>query len=384
MAVTTVPGVAERGAGAPPRTGPGGQATRTVSLDDRYEATEGTVLLSGMEAVVRLLLTQRRLDRLRHLSTALFVSGYEGSPLGGLDQQLQRAHDLLAGAGIVFSPGLNEELAATAVGGTQLVGELDGRRVDGVVGFWYGKNPGLDRAADAIRHANMSGTPPLGGAVALVGDDPLCKSSTLPSSCELTARALGVPVLTPASVADVLTLGLHAVALSRHTGLWSAMKIVADIADASATITLPALGELGIPLPDQTRPWHPRTLLGPGALEVEEDLFSRAHPPGARLRRAGRPQPHHQRAQPSPARRPRLGDGVRRHAACPERPRAWRGGSGRTSVCVWSRSTCPGRSARRPCAPWPTGCTRCWSSRTRPRSSKNSSRPPCTANPGNR
>ena len=278
MAVTTVPEVAERGAGAPPRTPRGGRATRTVSLDDRYDATEGTVLLSGMEAVVRLLLTQRRLDRLRHLSTALFVSGYEGSPLGGLDQQLQRAHDLLAGAEIVFSPGLNEELAATAVGGTQLVGELDGRRVDGVVGFWYGKNPGLDRAADAIRHANMSGTPPLGGAVALVGDDPLCKSSTLPSSCELTARALGVPVLTPASVADVLTLGLHAVALSRHTGLWSAMKIVADIADASATITLPALGELGIPLPDQTRPWHPRTLLGPGALEVEEDLFGERIP----------------------------------------------------------------------------------------------------------
>ncbi len=249
-----------------------------MSLDDRYEATEGTVLLSGMEAVVRLLLTQRRLDRLRHLSSALFVSGYEGSPLGGLDQQLQRAHDLLAGAGIVFSPGLNEELAATAVGGTQLVGELEGRQVDGVVGFWYGKNPGLDRAADAIRHANMSGTPPLGGAVALVGDDPLCKSSTLPSSCELTARALGVPVLTPASVADVITLGLHAVALSRHTGLWSAMKIVADIADASATITLPALVELGIPLPDQTRPWHPRTLLGPGALEVEEDLFAERIP----------------------------------------------------------------------------------------------------------
>ncbi len=245
-----------------------------VSMDDRYEATEGTVLLSGIEAVVRLLLTQRRLDSLRHLSTALFVSGYEGSPLGGLDQQLQRAHDLLTQADVVFSPGLNEELAATAVGGTQLVGELAGRRVDGVVGFWYGKNPGFDRAADAIRHANMSGTPPLGGAVALVGDDPLCKSSTLPSSCELTARALGVPVLTPASVADVITLGLHAVALSRHAGLWSALKIVADIADASATITLPALGDLGIPPPDRARPWHPRTLLGPGALEVEEDLFS--------------------------------------------------------------------------------------------------------------
>lgn len=185
---------------------------RAVSISDRYEATEGTVLLSGIEALVRLLLTQRDLDRARDLSTALFISGYEGSPLGGLDQQLQRAHQLLSEADIVFSPGLNEELAATSVGGTQLTGQLPGRRVDGVVGFWYGKNPGLDRAADAIRHANVSGTSPLGGAVALVGDDPMSKSSTLPSSCEQMARALGLPVLAPSSVGDIIPLGLHAVA----------------------------------------------------------------------------------------------------------------------------------------------------------------------------
>jgi len=247
---------------------------RTVSISDRYEATEGSVLLSGIEALVRLLLTQRRLDLSRHLSTALFISGYEGSPLGGLDQQLQRAHDLLVEADIVFTPGLNEELAATAVGGTQLTGELPGRRVDGVVGFWYGKNPGLDRAADAIRHASVSGTAPLGGAVALVGDDPLSKSSTLPSSCEQMARSLSLPVLAPSSVSDIIPLGLHAVALSRYAGLWSALKIVADLADASATVTIPALGRLGIPLPDQSRLWHPRTLVGPGALEAEEDLFT--------------------------------------------------------------------------------------------------------------
>jgi indolepyruvate ferredoxin oxidoreductase len=247
---------------------------RTVSISDRYEAIEGTVLLSGIEALVRLLLTQRRLDRLRELSTALFISGYEGSPLGGLDQQLQRAHELLTAADIVFTPGLNEELAATAVGGTQLTGELPGRQVDGVVGFWFGKNPGLDRAADAIRHASMSGTAPLGGAVALVGDDPLSKSSTLPSSCEQMARALGLPVLAPSSVSDLIPLGLHAVALSRYAGMWSALKVVADLADASATVTVPALGALGIPAPDQSRLWHPRTLLGPGALEAEEDLYS--------------------------------------------------------------------------------------------------------------
>ncbi|MGA2304944.1 MAG: indolepyruvate ferredoxin oxidoreductase family protein [Acidimicrobiales bacterium] len=245
---------------------------RTVSISDRYEATEGTVLLSGIEALVRLVLTQRRLDRLRNLSTAAFISGYEGSPLGGLDQQLQRAHALLVEADVVFAPGLNEELAATAVAGTQLTGELPGRRFDGVVGFWFGKNPGLDRAADAIRHASVSGTAPLGGAVALVGDDPLSKSSTLPSSCEQMARALGVPVLAPSSVGDIIPLGLHAVALSRYAGLWGALKIVADIADASATVAIPALGALGIPPPDQSRVWHPRALVGPGALEAEENF----------------------------------------------------------------------------------------------------------------
>jgi indolepyruvate ferredoxin oxidoreductase len=247
---------------------------RTVSISDRYEATEGTVLLSGIEALVRLLLTQRRLDQMRNLSTAAFISGYEGSPLGGLDQQLQRAGALLTEAGIVFAPGLNEELAATAVGGTQLTGELPGRRFDGVVGFWFGKNPGLDRAADAIRHASVSGTAPLGGAVAVVGDDPLSKSSTLPSSCEQMARALGVPVLAPSSVADIIPLGLHAVALSRYAGLWGALKIVADIADASATVAIPALGALGIPAPDQSRIWHPRALVGPGALEAEENFVT--------------------------------------------------------------------------------------------------------------
>ncbi|HVA07113.1 MAG TPA: indolepyruvate ferredoxin oxidoreductase family protein [Acidimicrobiales bacterium] len=245
---------------------------RSVSISDRYEATEGTVLLSGIEALVRLLLTQRRLDTQRGLSTALFISGYEGSPLGGLDQQLAGARALLQEADIVFVPGINEELAATAVGGTQLTVELPGRRVDGVVGFWYGKNPGLDRAADAIRHASASGTSPLGGAVALVGDDPLSKSSTLPSSCEQMARALGTPVLAPSAVADIIPLGLHAVALSRYAGLWTAMKIVADLADASATVRLPSLPTLGIPAPDQDRQWRPRALVGPGALAAEEDF----------------------------------------------------------------------------------------------------------------
>jgi indolepyruvate ferredoxin oxidoreductase len=246
---------------------------RSVSLGAHFEMAEGTVLLSGIQALVRLFLTQRHLDTARGLSTGLFISGYEGSPLGGLDQQLMRSHTLLEQNGIVFTPGVNEELAATAVGGTQLIGELPGRRVDGVTGFWYGKNPGLDRAADAIRHASMSGTNPLGGAVALVGDDPQSKSSTLPSSCELMARSLNTPLFAPASVGDIVPLGLHAVALSRFAGVWSMLKILSDLADATATVDFPALDQLGIPRPDRSRLWRPPDMLGPATVALEENLL---------------------------------------------------------------------------------------------------------------
>ena len=199
------------------------------------------------------------------------MSGYEGSPLGGLDLEITRQAELLGEAGVVFRPGLNEELAATAVAGTQLLGELPGRRYDGVAGFWYGKNPGFDRAADAIRHGNYSGTAPLGGAVAVVGDDPMCKSSTLPSSCELMAQGLLVPLLTPATVGDVLTVGLHAVALSRYAGTWTVLKVVADIADAAATVDLVDPTSF-VPLPDTGREAHEPILVGPRSLDAERRL----------------------------------------------------------------------------------------------------------------
>ncbi len=248
-------------------------ALRAVSLADKYTATSGSVFISGIEAIVRLTLDQRRLDRGRGLNTAAFVSGYEGSPLGGLDLELQRNSSLLEEATVVFRPGVNEELAATAVAGTQLLGQLPGRRHDAVTGFWFGKNPGLDRAADAIRHGNLSGTSSLGGAVAFVGDDPTCKSSTLPSSCEQMTRSLLVPLLTPTCVADVLTLGLHAVALSRYAGTWVAMKIVADIADGSATVALEDPASF-IPRPDIEREIHEPVLVGPQSLDAEHRLHS--------------------------------------------------------------------------------------------------------------
>jgi indolepyruvate ferredoxin oxidoreductase len=244
-----------------------------VTLDDKYGAESGPVLISGIQALVRLTLDQRRLDARRGLDTGVFVSGYQGSPLGGLDRELLRARRHLDPQGIVFQPGVNEELAATAVGGTQLLGNLAGRRHEGVTGFWFGKNPGLDRAADAIRHSTVSGTAPLGGAVAWIGDDPFSKSSTVPSSCEPMCRSLHMPLLAPGSVAEVLELGLHAVAISRHAGLWSGLKIVADIADASATVEAGAALD-AVPEMAPREAHEPPILLPPTNLEAEHDLLT--------------------------------------------------------------------------------------------------------------
>jgi indolepyruvate ferredoxin oxidoreductase len=246
---------------------------REFALEDRYTATSGPILLDGMQALVRLMLDLRRLDTLRGRNTGVFVSGYQGSPLGGLDIELQRAARYLEPAGIVFRPGLNEELAATAVAGTQLLGELPGATRDGVTGFWYGKAPGLDRATDAIRHGNLSGTAPLGGAVAVIGDDPMAKSSTVPGSSDQTCRALWMPVLAPSTIEEILTIGLHAVEISRHAGVWAAFKIVTDLADSSGMAEAGAALE-AIPALEPREPHAPPVLLSPTNLEAERDLFT--------------------------------------------------------------------------------------------------------------
>src|SRR5207245_1450438 len=150
----------------------------------------------------------------------VFVSGYEGSPLAGYDLELARRARLLAEHNVVHRPGLNEELGATAVMGSQLAGGVGLREHDGVLGVWYGKAPGLDRATDALRHANMAGTDPRGGALALVGDDPNAKSSTIPCASELALADLAMPVFFPADTQDLLDFGQHAIELSRASGLW--------------------------------------------------------------------------------------------------------------------------------------------------------------------
>ncbi|MGH3321868.1 MAG: indolepyruvate ferredoxin oxidoreductase family protein [Streptosporangiaceae bacterium] len=206
-----------------------------AGLDERYVCPEGTVYLTGIQALVRLLLEQRRHDRGAGLDTATFVSGYEGSPLAGYDLELARRGRLLADHNVVHRPGLNEEIAATSVEGSQLAASVDGAKHDGVVGVWYGKAPGLDRATDAIRHANLMGTQQTGGVLALVGDDPTSKSSTVPSASEMALADLMLPTLYPADSQDILDLGLHGVAMSRASGLWTAMKIATNVADGAST-----------------------------------------------------------------------------------------------------------------------------------------------------
>jgi indolepyruvate ferredoxin oxidoreductase len=249
-----------------------GSSLHSISLEDRYTVERGQLMLTGIQAIVRMLLEQRRLDVARGLNTRVFVSGYPGSPLGGLDAEIDRNAKHLVPVGVVHQAGVNEELAATAVAGTQLLGELPGRRHDGVVGIWYGKHPGLDRAADAIRHGNISGTSYRGGAVALIGDDPTCKSSTLPSSTEAMCRSLLMPFLAPSTVAEVIELGLHAVALSRASGAWVGVKIVSDVADSSSNVELGQA--LHVPLPPQASRGKPPVLLAPTSVQAEYDLMT--------------------------------------------------------------------------------------------------------------
>ncbi len=227
-------------------------------LTDRYQSDRGRVLLTGTQALARIPIDQLRADRAAGLNTAAMLSGYPGSPLGGFDQEVARMIGLVPDLTIVHRPAVNEELGATTVMGSQLAAARPDAKYDGVVGIWYGKAPGLDRAGDALRHGVFAGSSSRGGAVAIVGDDPACKSSTMPSSSDASLVDLHMPILYPGTVAECLELGLHAVAMSRMTGLWSALKIVTPVADGSATVDLPGLAD-GLPVMSTIdvdgRPW---------------------------------------------------------------------------------------------------------------------------------
>ena len=207
-----------------------------ATLEDRWEKRGEPVLLTGIQALVRVPLLRREMDQAAGWNTGGFISGYRGSPLGGFDRELFKQQQRLRDHNIVFQPGLNEDLAATACWGSQQVGLTPGATVDGVFAIWYGKGPGVDRSGDVLRHANSAGTAPRGGALALAGDDPSAKSSTVTSGCEFAFADFEIPVLDPADVAEVLEFGLKGIALSRFAGLWAGIKCVADTMDASATV----------------------------------------------------------------------------------------------------------------------------------------------------
>ena len=205
----------------------------TVSLDDKYSLDKGKAFMTGIEALVRLPILQHQRDQERGLNTACFISGYRGSPIGGLDQALWKAKKFTEAHNIHFLPGINEDLAMTSVWGSQQVGLFPGARYDGVFGLWYGKGPGLDRSMDVLKHANAFGTSQYGGVLAVVGDDHACKSSTLPHQSDHMFVGATSPVLNPAGVQEVLDLGIYGWELSRYSGCWVGMKAITENMDAA-------------------------------------------------------------------------------------------------------------------------------------------------------
>ncbi|MFT4195462.1 indolepyruvate ferredoxin oxidoreductase family protein [Ottowia sp.] len=252
------------------------KALETVTLDDKYSLDHGRAFMSGIQALVKLPMLQRQRDALAGRNTAGFISGYRGSPLGSYDQALWAARKHLEKQNIVFQPGVNEELAATAVWGTQQLGFAPpgSNRFDGVFGIWYGKGPGVDRTADVFKHANMAGTTPLGGVIAVAGDDHVAKSSTAAHQSDHIFKACGLPVFFPASVQDILDLGLHAFAMSRYAGVWTGMKTIQEIVESSATAMIDP-ERVQVVLPDFEMPPGGVHIRWPdAALPQEERLFN--------------------------------------------------------------------------------------------------------------
>ena len=213
---------------------------REVALDDTFDLDRGRVLIDSVQALVRLPLLQRRMDEAAGLSTSGFISGYRGSPLGRLDDALFRQRRRLYAAGVVFQPGVNEDLAATAIWGTQQLDAVPGATVDGVFGLWYGKGPGVDRSLDVLKHANFAGTHRHGGVLVVFGDDHPGKSSTIAHQSEQALSACLIPVLYPSSVQEFIGYGLLGWALSRYCGLWVGFKTVNETVEQTATVDVDA------------------------------------------------------------------------------------------------------------------------------------------------
>src|SRR5215471_8654816 len=250
-------------------------------ITNSFTKEEGSIHLGGIDALVRLTLDQIRTDARRGLKTGMFVSGYRGSPVGMLDAAFLKQQKLLLQNNIHFVDGINEDLAATAVWGTQMLHTVGKQKFDGVTGLWYGKAPGVDRSGDALKHANYTGIGKNGGVLAIAGDDPSCKSSSLCSQSEPMLFHVGIPSLYPGNVQEILDLGLHGYLMSRLSGLWVGFKIVTNVADGSGTANVdPA--RLTFVTPDlefDGKRFTPHMNLGMNvrveALEMEQSLYTR-------------------------------------------------------------------------------------------------------------
>ena len=209
-----------------------------ITLDDKYTAQSGSVFLTGTQVLVRLPMTQMRRDRAAGLNTGAFISGYRGSPLGGYDQQLVKARRFLEQHDVVFQPGLNEDLAAAAVWGSQQLHLSPGARKDGLLGLWYGKGPGVDRSGDVFKHANAAGTAAHGGVLAIAGDDHTCKSSSIPHQSDHAFISALMPMLYPSSVHEFLEMGLMGIAMSRFSGCWVGFKVISETVEISSVVDL--------------------------------------------------------------------------------------------------------------------------------------------------
>ena len=245
-----------------------------MTLDDKYRLERGRAYLTGIQALVRLPMDQMRRDRRAGLNTAAFISGYEGSPLGGYDLALARVQPLLDEHRIHFVPGVNEDLAATSIFGSQIIHALGETKYDGVVGIWYGKGPGVDRSGDIFRHANLAGTGPNCAALVLGGDDHISKSSTIPHQSDLSFYNFGMPVFYPGNTQEILDYGLLAIALSRFSGAWVAMKMVTNVCDGGGTVELdPERLAIAIP-PDYKKHFDARLVI-PFTLQLEHEVNHR-------------------------------------------------------------------------------------------------------------
>ncbi|SDO78783.1 indolepyruvate ferredoxin oxidoreductase [Rhodoferax sp. OV413] len=252
------------------------KALETVTLDDKYRLDYGRAFMSGVQALVKLPMLQRLRDAQQGHNTAGFISGYRGSPLGTYDQALWKAGKYLKAQNIVFQPGVNEELAATAVWGTQQLGfsPPGTNKFDGVFGIWYGKGPGVDRCSDVFKHANMAGTTEFGGVIAVAGDDHISKSSTAAHQSDHIFKACGLPVFFPTNVQEILDLGLHAFAMSRFSGVWAGMKTIQEIVESSATVMIdPERVQIKIPTDFQMPPGGLHIRWPDHALEQEARLM---------------------------------------------------------------------------------------------------------------